>query len=68
MCVFLQLILLRPHPDFTRHVRKKIAKPSAFYTFKNPQVCRSAFYRRPCRYAGTALLAVEAVPAYVHAN
>ena len=41
--VFLQLIILRPHPHFTRHVRKKkSAKPSAFYTFENPQVRRSA--------------------------
>jgi len=27
--------------------QKKSAKPSAFYTFENPQVRRSAFYRRP---------------------
>ena len=40
--VFLQLIILRPHPHFTRHVRKKSAKPSAFYTIENPQVRRSA--------------------------
>jgi len=41
-------MILRPHPHFTRHVRKKkSAKPSAFYTFENPQVRRSAFYRRP---------------------
>ena len=45
--VFLQLVILRPHPHFTRHVRKKSAKPSASYTVKNPEVCRSAFYRRP---------------------
>ena len=33
--VFLQLIILRPHPHLTRHIRKKSAKPSAFYTFEN---------------------------------
>jgi len=42
-CMFFQLILLRPHPHFSIHVcQKKSAKPSAFYTFENPQVRRSA--------------------------
>jgi len=42
MCVFFQLIILRPHPHFTNHVRKnKSSKPSAFYTFENPQARRS---------------------------
>ena len=50
MYVFFQLIILRPHPHFTRHDRKKSAKPSAFYTFENPIVRRSAFYRRPTVY------------------
>jgi len=27
--------------------QKKSAKPSAFYTFENPQIRKSAFYRRP---------------------
>jgi len=27
--------------------QKKSAKPSAFYRFENPQVCRSAFHRMP---------------------
>jgi len=45
--VFLQLIILRPRPHFTRHVRIKIAKPSAFYTFENPQIRKSAFYLSP---------------------
>ena len=50
--VFLQLMILRPHPHFTRHVRKKkSAKPSAFYTFENPQIRKSAFYRRPKKEA-----------------
>ena len=45
--VFLQLIILRPHPHFTVTSAKKSAKPSAFYTFENLQVRRSAFYHRP---------------------
>jgi len=32
---------------YPSHPQKKSAKPSAFYTFENPQVRRSAFYRRP---------------------
>jgi len=35
MYVFLKLIILRLHPHFTRHIRKKSTKPSAFYTFEN---------------------------------
>jgi len=47
---FIQLIILRPHPHFTRHVRKKIRKTiRILHVWKSagPQMRKSAFYRRP---------------------
>ena len=43
----LYFLLMRPHPHFTHHTRKK----SAFYTLKSahPQIHKSAFYRWPSR-------------------
>jgi len=32
---------------YPSRLQKKSAKPSAFYTFENPQIRKSAFYRRP---------------------
>jgi len=45
--MFFQLTILRPHPHFTRHVRKKNLQNHLHFTFENLQVRRSAFYRRP---------------------
>ena len=45
--VFLQLIILHPHSILPVTSAKKSAKPSAFYTFENSQIRKSAFYRRP---------------------
>jgi len=49
MCFF-QLIILRLHPHFTRHIRKKIRKTICIlhvWKSASPQIRRSAFYRRP---------------------
>jgi len=43
--VFLQLIILRPHPHFTRHVRKK--NPQNHLHFTRLKIRKSAFYQRP---------------------
>jgi len=48
MYVFFQLIILRPHPHFTRHVRKRNPQNHLhFNTFEYLQARRSAFYQRP---------------------
>jgi len=36
---------------YPSRLQKKSAKPSAFYTFENPQIRKSAFYRRPKKEA-----------------
>ena len=69
--VFLQLVILRPHPHFTRHFRKKSAKPSAFYTFENPQIriLPEAFMtRRFCRIVNTTSPAVSLCYVYLSAK
>jgi len=47
MCFFQLTIIVSASAFYPSRPQKKSAKPSAFYTFENPQVRRSAFYRRP---------------------
>ena len=43
MYVFFQLIILRPHPHFTRHVRKKEIRKTIrilqIWKYASPQIC-----------------------------
>jgi len=51
--VFLQLIILRPHPHFARHVRKKIRKTIRilhFWKSAGPQIRKSAFLPKALSY------------------
>jgi len=36
--MFFQVIILRPHPHFTRNVRKKNPQNHPHFTFENPQI------------------------------
>jgi len=42
----LYFLLMRPHPHFTHHIRKK--NPQKHPHFTRLKICTSAFYRQPC--------------------